>query len=158
MDDDCIWSLLLRTSGGRTWDERKGEGKGFVEERESEEARVDRKRGVYVCHITLITGLVTTCGVLVTTFGLVLVTTFGPIYCCSYVNRHRWSPESCPCALGLATPTAILVGTSIGERQGLLLRGGDVLERLAGINYMAFDKTGTLTEGKPTVCRGFVGL
>ncbi|KMT17849.1 hypothetical protein BVRB_2g033820 [Beta vulgaris subsp. vulgaris] len=58
---------------------------------------------------------------------------------------------SCPCALGLATPTAILVGTSIGARQGLLLRGGDVLERLAGINYMAFDKTGTLTEGKPTV-------
>ncbi|XP_021744076.1 copper-transporting ATPase PAA2, chloroplastic-like isoform X2 [Chenopodium quinoa] len=58
---------------------------------------------------------------------------------------------SCPCALGLATPTAILVGTSIGARQGLLLRGGDVLERLAGIDYMAFDKTGTLTEGKPTV-------
>ncbi|XP_057525223.1 copper-transporting ATPase PAA2, chloroplastic [Amaranthus tricolor] len=58
---------------------------------------------------------------------------------------------SCPCALGLATPTAILVGTSIGARQGLLLRGGDVLERLASIDYMAFDKTGTLTEGKPTV-------
>ncbi|KAL2926810.1 Copper-transporting ATPase PAA2 chloroplastic [Bienertia sinuspersici] len=58
---------------------------------------------------------------------------------------------SCPCALGLATPTAILVGTSLGARQGLLLRGGDVLERLAGIDYMAFDKTGTLTEGKPTV-------
>ncbi|KAL9227217.1 hypothetical protein vseg_002937 [Gypsophila vaccaria] len=58
---------------------------------------------------------------------------------------------SCPCALGLATPTAILVGTSLGARQGLLLRGGDVLQRLASINYIAFDKTGTLTEGKPTV-------
>ncbi|KAJ8448781.1 hypothetical protein Cgig2_011402 [Carnegiea gigantea] len=58
---------------------------------------------------------------------------------------------SCPCALGLATPTAILVGTSLGARQGLLLRGGDVLERLASIDFMAFDKTGTLTEGKPTV-------
>ncbi|XP_074317350.1 copper-transporting ATPase PAA2, chloroplastic isoform X2 [Silene latifolia] len=58
---------------------------------------------------------------------------------------------SCPCALGLATPTAILVGTSLGARQGLLLRGGDVLERLASIDYIAFDKTGTLTEGKPTV-------
>lgn len=58
---------------------------------------------------------------------------------------------SCPCALGLATPTAILVGTSLGAKQGLLIRGGDVLERLAGIDYVALDKTGTLTEGKPAV-------
>ncbi|KAL5698638.1 P-type Cu(2+) transporter [Ranunculus cassubicifolius] len=58
---------------------------------------------------------------------------------------------SCPCALGLATPTAILVGTSLGARQGLVIRGGDVLERLAGVDYVALDKTGTLTEGKPSV-------
>ncbi|XP_027357036.1 copper-transporting ATPase PAA2, chloroplastic isoform X2 [Abrus precatorius] len=58
---------------------------------------------------------------------------------------------SCPCALGLATPTAILVGTSLGARKGLLIRGGDVLERLASINYIALDKTGTLTQGKPVV-------
>ncbi|CAH9090334.1 unnamed protein product [Cuscuta epithymum] len=58
---------------------------------------------------------------------------------------------SCPCALGLATPTAILVGTSLGAKKGLLIRGGDVLERLAGIDYVALDKTGTLTEGKPAV-------
>ncbi|KAF7150897.1 hypothetical protein RHSIM_Rhsim02G0200800 [Rhododendron simsii] len=58
---------------------------------------------------------------------------------------------SCPCALGLATPTAILVGTSLGAKQGLLIRGGDVLERLAGVDFVALDKTGTLTEGKPSV-------
>ncbi|ESW08882.1 hypothetical protein PHAVU_009G082400 [Phaseolus vulgaris] len=58
---------------------------------------------------------------------------------------------SCPCALGLATPTAILVGTSLGARKGLLIRGGDVLERLAKVNYIALDKTGTLTKGKPVV-------
>nr|XP_027084568.1 copper-transporting ATPase PAA2, chloroplastic-like [Coffea arabica] len=58
---------------------------------------------------------------------------------------------SCPCALGLATPTAILVGTSLGAKQGLLIRGGDVLERLAGIDHITLDKTGTLTEGKPAV-------
>ncbi|OWM63308.1 copper-transporting ATPase PAA2, chloroplastic isoform X2 [Punica granatum] len=58
---------------------------------------------------------------------------------------------SCPCALGLATPTAILVGTSLGAREGLLIRGGDVLERLSSIDHVALDKTGTLTEGKPTV-------
>ncbi|KAL8222949.1 hypothetical protein R6Q57_020348 [Mikania cordata] len=58
---------------------------------------------------------------------------------------------SCPCALGLATPTAILVGTSLGAKQGLLIRGGDVLERLAKIDTITLDKTGTLTEGKPAV-------
>ncbi|XP_057959609.1 copper-transporting ATPase PAA2, chloroplastic [Malania oleifera] len=58
---------------------------------------------------------------------------------------------SCPCALGLATPTAILIGTSLGAKQGLLIRGADVLERLASIDYVALDKTGTLTEGKPAV-------
>lgn len=58
---------------------------------------------------------------------------------------------SCPCALGLATPTAILVGTSLGAKQGLLIRGGNVLECLAGVDVVALDKTGTLTEGKPTI-------
>ncbi|XP_038695997.1 copper-transporting ATPase PAA2, chloroplastic [Tripterygium wilfordii] len=58
---------------------------------------------------------------------------------------------SCPCALGLATPTAILVGTSVGAKKGLLIRGADVLERCASIDYIALDKTGTLTEGKPSV-------
>ncbi|CAN6863460.1 unnamed protein product [Brassica oleracea] len=58
---------------------------------------------------------------------------------------------SCPCALGLATPTAILIGTSLGAKRGYLIRGGDVLERLASIDCVALDKTGTLTEGRPIV-------
>ena len=53
---------------------------------------------------------------------------------------------ACPCALGLATPTAVLVASSMGAQRGLLLRGGDVLERMAHINVVAFDKTGTLTQ------------
>lgn len=58
---------------------------------------------------------------------------------------------ACPCAMGLATPTSIMVGTGRGAELGVLFRKGDALQRLSDVDIVAFDKTGTITEGRPVL-------
>lgn len=58
---------------------------------------------------------------------------------------------ACPCALGLATPTAIIVGTGLGAKNGILIRSGEALQKLSGVKLAILDKTGTLTVGEPRI-------
>lgn len=78
---------------------------------------------------------------------------FGPTPSLSYalVNAVAVLIIACPCAMGLATPTSIMVGTGRAAELGVLFRQGDALQRLRDVTVIAFDKTGTLTQGKPSL-------
>ncbi|TVS13386.1 MAG: copper-translocating P-type ATPase [Wenzhouxiangella sp.] len=78
---------------------------------------------------------------------------FGPQPALSFalVNAVAVLIIACPCAMGLATPTSIMVGTGRGAENGILFRGGDALQQLRSVRVVALDKTGTITHGRPEV-------
>lgn len=90
-------------------------------------------------------------GVAVATFLVWLVFGPPPSLPMALVNAVAVLIIACPCAMGLATPVSILVGTGRGAELGVLFRKGEALQALQGVQVVAFDKTGTLTEGKPVL-------
>jgi len=106
------------------------------------QALVDRVTRVFVPAVMALSVL---------TFGLWLAFAPAPALPQALVAAIAVMIIACPCAMGLATPVSILVGTGRGAELGLLYRRGDALQRLAEARVVAFDKTGTLTEGRPVL-------
>lgn len=116
----------------------------FVEEAQSKKAPIsktaDKVAGIFVPMVIIIA----------TVSGLLWLITKGDI---AFALKIFTSVlvVACPCALGLATPTAIMVGTGLGAQNGILIRNGEALEIIGKTAVCVFDKTGTVTKGKPSV-------
>ena len=118
----------------------------LVEEAQGSKAPIqrlaDRIAAVFVPVVLVIAAI---------TFGVWLVFGPDPAFIFALVNMVAVLIIACPCALGLATPTAIMVGTGAGAEHGVLIRGGEALETAHHIDAIILDKTGTITEGKPSL-------
>jgi Cu+-exporting ATPase len=90
-------------------------------------------------------------GIAIVTFVIWYFVGPAPALTFAFLNFVAVLVIACPCALGLATPTAIMVGTGKGAEHGILIRNGEALERVHQINTVLLDKTGTLTRGEPVV-------
>ena len=123
----------------------------LVEEAQASKAPIqklgDRVSAVFVPAVILIA----TITFLIWYFVVPAPVSANPVFTRALINAAAVLLIACPCAMGLATPTAVMVGTGRGAEMGVLIKSGEALERAAGISMVLLDKTGTVTRGQPAV-------
>ncbi|MEX2159483.1 MAG: heavy metal translocating P-type ATPase [Dehalococcoidia bacterium] len=150
---DSVFGATLNKTGGFRFEATKvGKDSALsqiirlVQEAQGSKAPIQRLADVIASYFVPIV-----MGIAIATFTVWLA--FGPTPAISFalLNAVAVLIIACPCALGLATPTAIMVGTGKGAEHGVLIRGGESLETAHKIDTVVLDKTGTITEGRPSV-------
>ncbi len=119
----------------------------------------DKVTGVFVPFVVLLAIGAFASWMLFPNFHIGIVDFFGfpwsnmtaPLFTLAVLATTAVLVISCPCALGLATPTALMVGSGLGAEKGVLIRNGEAIQTIKDIKIIAFDKTGTITKGKPEV-------
>jgi Cu+-exporting ATPase len=136
---DAVLRLRVSTGPGESLLDRMGRLIGSAQASKPEVQRLaDRIASVFVPVVLVIAAV---------TFGGWLL--HGAALSTAVINAVSVLVIACPCALGLATPAAILAGTGVAAKYGILIRDADALEHAAKVDFVVFDKTGTITEGKP---------
>jgi Cu+-exporting ATPase len=136
---DAVLRLRLSTGPGESLLDRMGRLIGEAQASKPQVQRLaDRVAAVFVPVVLVMAAV---------TFGGWLL--HGAAVSAAVINAVSVLVIACPCALGLATPAAIMAGTGVAAKYGILIRNADALEHAAKVNFVVFDKTGTLTEGKP---------
>jgi Cu+-exporting ATPase len=150
--DEVIGATLNKTGGFRFRATKVGQHTTLaqiirmVEQAQGSKAPIQRLADV-------VAGYFVTIVILIAILTFVVWSVFGPkpALTLAVLNFVAVMIIACPCAMGLATPTAIMVGTGKGAENGILIKGGETLETAHKINTLIFDKTGTLTKGRPEV-------
>jgi Cu+-exporting ATPase len=149
---DALYAGTMNRSGGFRFEATKV-GRGAVLQQMIEMVKQAQGSRAPVARLADVVSGYFTGGVLLAALVTFAAWLFFAPFAIAMVNAVAVLIVACPCALGLATPTAIMVGTGRGAERGILIKGGEALEMAHKIDTILFDKTGTITEGKPRVTR-----
>jgi Cu+-exporting ATPase len=149
---DALYAGTMNRSGGFRFEATKV-GRGAVLQQMIEMVKQAQGSRAPVARLADVVSGYFTGGVLLAALVTFAAWLFFAPFATAMVNAVAVLIVACPCALGLATPTAIMVGTGRGAERGILIKGGEALEMAHKIDTILFDKTGTITEGKPRVTR-----
>ena len=147
---DALYAGTMNRSGGFRFEATKV-GRGAVLQQMIEMVKQAQGSRAPVARLADVVSGYFTGGVLLAALVTFAAWLFFAPFATAMVNAVAVLIVACPCALGLATPTAIMVGTGRGAERGILIKGGEALEMAHKIDTILFDKTGTITEGKPRV-------